>query len=241
MDKKVVEQQPTRILVTGGGTGIGLATVANLRARGLHVVAVGRRIGALEEAARLGAEIKAYDVCGDLNPLFNEVGTVDGLVLNAGIQIRESIDEWSEISWRRIFEVNVFAAARMCKAFVNQLEANGGSIVAVSSTLAVRPAPDTAAYAASKAALVAPIQNTALECAAKNVRANVVLPGVVDTPMIPPQNSPGREILETLHPIGRIGRAAEVAESITHMLCHPWMTGSVLPIDGGLLLGQAKA
>ena len=240
MVNKIAEQQPTRILVTGGGTGIGLATVTNLRARGLDVVAVGRRIEALAEAARLGAEIKAYDVCDDVDPLFNDIGAVDGLVLNAGIQIRESIDKWSEESWRRIFEVNVFAAARMCKGFVKQLGENGGSIVAVSSTLAVRPAPETAAYAASKAALVALIQNTALECAAKNVRANVVLPGVVDTPMIPPENNPDRARLETLHPIGRIGRAAEVAESITHMLCHPWMTGSVLPIDGGLLLGQAK-
>ena len=55
------------------------------------------------------------------------------------------MEEWSELSWRRIFEVNIFAAARMCKAFVNQLDGNGGSIVAVSSTLAVRPAPETAA------------------------------------------------------------------------------------------------
>ena len=146
-----------------------------------------------------------YDICDDIDPLFSQIGTVDGLVLNAGIQIREPIEEWSEQSWRRIFEVNIFAAARLCQGFVNQLEGNGGSIVAVSSTLAVRPAPETAAYAASKAAMVALIQNIALECAAKNVRANVVLPGVVDTPMIPPANTPDRAMLETLHPLGRIG------------------------------------
>ena len=241
MGNKIAEQSPKRILVTGGGTGIGLATVSNLRNRGLAVVAVGRRMEALEAAARLGAEIRVYDICDDIDPLFSQIGTVDGLVLNAGIQIREPIEEWSERSWRRIFEVNIFAAARLCQGFVNQLEGNGGSIVAVSSTLAVRPAPETAAYAASKAAMVALIQNIALECAAKNVRANVVLPGVVDTPMIPPANTPDRAMLETLHPLGRIGRTAEIAESITHMLCHPWMTGSILPIDGGLLLGQAKA
>ena len=99
MVNKIAEQQPTRILVTGGGTGIGLATVTNLRARGLDVVAVGRRIEALAEAARLGAETKAYDVCDDVDPLFNDIGAVDGLVLNAGIQIRESIDKWSVYKW----------------------------------------------------------------------------------------------------------------------------------------------
>ena len=232
-------QTPTRVLVTGGGSGIGLAVVSELVARGIQTVAIGRRQKPLLDAQNCGAETFAYDVREDPNRLLDLVGHVDGLVLNAGVQIREPVEAWSEKAWRSIFETNVLASALLTQAFVSR-QSGPASIVGVASTLAVRPAPNAGAYAASKAALIALLANVALEGAAKQIRANVVLPGVVNTDMSDPIDGAHARALSELHPLGRIGQPGEVGRVIVDILCHDWMTGAQIAIDGGLLLGSAK-
>ena len=230
---------PKRVLVTGGGTGIGLAVVNRLIELGAEVVAVGRRLEVLEAAQALGASIRSHDVRSDAAPLFEAIGPVDGLVLNAGVQRRESIEDWSETAWREIFETNLFGAARLIQAFVAQLD-GAGSLVGIASTLAVRPAPQTGAYAASKAGLIALLQNVALEGASSGLRANVVLPGIVETAMTASDDPELMESFNRLHPLGRIGQPQEVAHVVVDVLRNPWMTGAQIPVDGGLLLGAAE-
>ena len=228
-----------RVLVTGGGTGIGLATVRRLIERGTEVIAIGRRLERLEDAHRLGAEIISHDVRSSPDRLLQQTGPIDGLILNAGIQERQSISEWSEDAWHTLFDVNLFASVRLIQAFVAHLE-GPGSIVGISSTLAVRPAPGTGAYAASKAALIALLQNVALEGATQGLRANTVLPGIVDTEMVACDDPEHREALNQLHPVGRLGQPAEIADVVVGVLENPWLTGASIPVDGGLLLGTAS-
>ena len=123
----------------------------------------------------------------------------------------------------------------------------------LSSTLAMRPAPTTIAYAASKAALIAMVKAAALELAPDGIRVNAVAPGVVETDMTralrlaPGEPMPlGEEhearvaaqldALRRLHPLGRLGTPEEIAEAITFVLDAAWATGSVLTIDGGLTM-----
>ena len=132
-------------------------------------------------------------------------------------------------------------------------QGHGGSIVTVSSTLAERPAPSTVGYAGTKAALEATTRGLAKELAARSIRVNAVAPGVVDTDMVrQPRVAPGTQVpvgaerdrmvaeqleaLAYLHPLGRLGNAAEVAELIVQVLDAEWMTGSVVTLDGGLSL-----
>jgi len=128
----------------------------------------------------------------------------------------------------------------------------GGAIVQLASTLGLRPAPDTSAYAASKAALIAATRAFALELAPE-VRVNAVAPGVVDTEMVrrlrrEPDLGAGRgreaeavaqqlEGLARLHPLGRLGTPEEVAKAVLFLLDASWVTGTVLTVDGGLTLG----
>jgi 3-oxoacyl-[acyl-carrier protein] reductase len=121
-----------------------------------------------------------------------------------------------------------------------------GAIVFIASTLVERAAKLTAAYAASKAAVVSAARSLALELAPQ-VRCNVVAPGLVDTDMIRASRS-GQplgeaelaaqlESLRALHPLGRLGRPEEVADAVCFLLRSEWITGSVLTVDGGLSLG----
>ena len=231
-----------RVLVTGGGTGIGLATVAELLKRKIGVCAIGRRADVLSAARDLGADIYPFDVRSDSTALFEKVGPVDGLVLSAGIQCREALGDWTVEGWSSLLQTNLIASAMLTQAFVGQLS-GPGSVVGVASTLSRMPAPATAAYAASKAGLVALLRTVALERAAQGVRANVVLPGLVDTPMlVDGSDTPAAANPDwiRLHPLGRIGRPGEIATVIVDVLLREWMTGAEIVIDGGQLLGTAE-
>ena len=237
-----VLQLPKRILVTGGGTGIGLAIVGALIERGSQVVAVGRRPEPLKEAEALGAETARWDVTQNPNGLLKKIGSVDGLVLNAGQFQFARCEDWNADHWRQIMQVNVEAPALLAHSFLAQCT-GAGAIVSIASTLAQRPAPGTGAYAASKAALLAMTKNIALECAPRQIRANAILPGVVMTAMTRPKRgdhsaSEREKAIQQLHPLGRTGETAEVAQATLTALGNPWMTGSEIVIDGGLLVRE---
>ena len=242
MAQLMFEHIPRRILVTGGGTGIGLGIVKRLRELDCGVVAVGRRLQPLEQAAHFGAEVQQWDITSNQAELLRRIGPVDGLVLNAGQFIYEPVSAWTESAWTQLWRVNTLAAAMLAHEFSEQLD-GPGAIVAVASTLAHRPAPGAAPYAASKAALVATIQHLALELAPRGIRANVVSPGVVPTEMT--EADRGGEAVDeqraaflALHPIGRLGEPRDVADTVVHALSNPWMTGANLNIDGGLLVRE---
>ncbi len=253
-----------RVLVTGASRGIGRAVVAALAARGARVAAVARDHKALESVAaadpsRIVPLPADLDLASERDAVvqraIERLGGVDALVCAAGVVRYARVGALDEEHLRLQWRINLVAPLLMAQeAALWMKEHGGGAILFVGSTLASRPAPSTAGYAATKAALVAAAQTLALELAPQGVRVNVVSPGVVDTDMVrqvrlepgePEPVGPARQArvdrqlaeLRRLHPLGRLGRPEDVVQAILYLLDATWVTGSVLTVDGGLLVG----
>ena len=233
---------PRRVLVTGGGTGIGRGIVAALSAAGAAVVLCGRREAVVSQAAReLGVDGVVGDVTADPDALLDAAGPVDGLVHNAGSLVRGPVGSWSPADWDQMWAVHVRGPALLSQAFARRLE-GPGALVAVSSTLAVRTAPASAAYSAAKAAQLSLIRSLAVELAPRGIRANAVLAGVVPTAMTTARRGAATvdaqlEALRQLHPLGRLGQPGEVGQVVVSLLSNAWVTGAEVAVDGGLLVG----
>jgi len=231
-----------------------------LIARGAKVVAHGRRSDALVELAREAPDRVSVAI-GDLadasardalvERAVEQLGGLDGLVHAAGVVRYEGVGAIDESHLRRQLEINFVAPLLLAQQAAPHLRESRGAMVFVSSTLASRAAPLTAAYAGSKAALEAATRTLAIELAPE-VRVNAVAPGVVDTPMVRQLRvSPGEtlpedpsrvveeqmKVLRELHPLRRLGRPEDVASAVLYLLDAPWTTGSVMTVDGGLSAG----
>jgi glucose 1-dehydrogenase len=239
--------QDRRALVTGGGTGIGAATARAAAREGAAVALVGRRTEPLESvvaeieaaggrAVALGADLSRPESCDwVVQRAAAALGGLDLLFNNAALFRPGAVSEAEPGDWDEHFAVNLRAPALLCRAAYPHLKEAGGVVVNNLSTLAQRPVAGVAAYSATKAALLSLTGTLALEWAADGIRVVAVSPGVVDTPI----HSPGNlERMAPAHPLGRVGRPEEIAEAVV-FLAGPrsaWTTGSVLTVDGGILL-----
>ncbi|MCU1369897.1 MAG: short-chain dehydrogenase/reductase [Ilumatobacteraceae bacterium] len=160
---------------------------------------------------------------------------LDGVVVNVGIGAGQWLGTTTAEQWDQVFDVNVRAHFLTCQAAL-PLMAGGGSIVLISSVAGLRPGSRIPAYDASKAALAGLCRHVAFEGARAGVRANVVAPGLIDTPLgrLATAGRPSR----TKAPValGRQGTAWEVAKPVTFLLSDEasYITGAILPVDGGL-------
>ena len=160
---------------------------------------------------------------------------LDGVVVNVGIGAGQWLAKTTIDQWDQVFDVNVRAHFLTCQAAL-PLMTDGGSIVLISSVAGLRPGSRIPAYDASKAALAGLCRHVAFEGARAGVRANVVAPGLIDTPLgrLATAGRPSR----TKAPValGRQGTALEVAKPVTFLLSDEasYITGAILPVDGGL-------
>lgn len=237
-------------IVTGGSRGIGKATAMLFAQHGASVVITSKDKTSLENTAR---EIKnAKAISGDIrekadveNVVKNTLetfGKIDILVNNAGIFPKvKPLHEISEEEWNDVIDINLTGQFRFTKAAIPHLMKTNGCIVNVSSDAGLKSFEnfEADAYTASKGALVLLTKAWAIEYAKYKIRVNCVCPGIVETDMTRPYlgNEVDRAMAIAEHPIGRIGMPEDVAKAILYLVSEDssWITGAVLPVDGGII------
>jgi 3-oxoacyl-[acyl-carrier protein] reductase len=258
---------PGRVLITGASRGIGHAIARALSAEGVRLALVGRDRRTLESVVagsppgehaiiELDLERETEFERGVLSAVA-ALGGLDAFVSCAGIVEYAAVGAIAHESLTRQLRVNLVAPFLMAQSAAVELErSGGGSMLFIASTLGLQPARLTAAYAASKAALISMTRSFALELAPRRIRVNGIAPGVVETDMVravrtePGEVVPGGseaarvaaqlEALRALHPLGRLGKPQEIAESALYLLRASYVTGAIVNVDGGLLLGGGR-
>ncbi len=244
-------------VVTGGASGIGLATVELLCELGARVAILDRNEGQGQSLAeRLAARsfASSFHACDVSNPVSVQTaveavvqhhGALHVLVHSAGIQRYGDVVSTSLDVWGETFAVHVdgcFHALRF--ALPHMVASGGGSVVIVGSVQTVTAVAGSAAYVTAKHALAGLARAVALDFAKNNVRANCIMPGAVDTPMLRWSANLATDPQAVLdgcaqaHPLGRIAQPIEIARSIA-FLASDWasfITGTTLAVDGGMLV-----
>jgi len=245
--------QARTALITGGGSGIGLATARLFAREGARVILVGRRRKILQEAARQIREeghwvmvqpadlSRPAEVARAMRTVFRKAGPVHVLFNNHGLFEAGSVESTPVKVWDRMLAVNLKSVYLTSRAVVSSMRRRGGVIINNASTLGLVGMKDAAAYCAAKGGVVQLTRAMALDHAGDGIRVNAICPGVVDTPMWRARrDSKGRPLrrreFNRLHPLGRMGTAEDVASLALYLASDDsaWMTGSIVTLDGGL-------
>ena len=242
------------VLITGGTSGIGLASARMFLLSGATVAIMGRNSergnAAVEELAATGTRPELF--CGDvtkvneceriIKEITERFGHIDVLINSAGEYLEKSIADTMENDFDRIMAVNAKGSYFMAKAAVPALKSSRGAIVNVSSDAGINGNVNCTAYCAAKGAVTLFTKALALEMAPYGVRVNCVCPGDIATPMLERQlaatNDPlrYRQEMESVYPMGRIGTPEEVAGVILFLASDAasFVTGAAWSVDGGL-------
>lgn len=240
-------------LITGAASGIGAEAARLLAAHGAKIAAADRdEQGASRTARETGGRAISMDVTSEADwsravaDALTAFGRLDILVNCAGIELVRSIAETSLEDWRRVMSVNLDGVFLGTRAAIAAMGKGGGSIVNISSVAGINGFSRQAAYCASKGGVRLFSKAAAVECAEAGlaIRVNSIHPGIIDTPMarhiLESVDEARRPVIEALwkqlHPMGRIGRAMDVAQCILFLAsdASAFVTGSELVVDGGL-------
>jgi NAD(P)-dependent dehydrogenase (short-subunit alcohol dehydrogenase family) len=233
-------------LITGGSSGMALATAEKFIAEGARVTITGRREEALDAALeRLGPQAKAIVAdssnLDDIDRLFTDIERLDILFASAGIGIRGTLLDVTPEHFDEVFNLNVrgtLFTAQKAAARMNE----GGSIILNGSVAAMMADPGVSVYAASKAALVAFARAWSVELAGRGIRVNVVHPGLIDT-AVAEHLSPDRRSRRIAMPkFGRIGVPREIADAVLFLAADDssYVTGTELVVSGGMELAYLR-
>jgi len=238
------------VLVTGGGKGIGRATVLRLAAEGATVLAVGKSDSVNGVAAEAGPAVTAYQCdVSDIaaveamsESLRKKFGRLDGLCNNAGVSPNpKPLLECSLADLDSVFATNLrgpFAIIKYCIPLM--VQSGGGSVVSIASIGGLKPAAGRGLYSATKAALEVMTRALAVECAPHNIRANTICPGPVRTPASAGLSEEAVAAYARVTLLGRWGRADEIAALTAFLLSDEasYITAANYVVDGGALAAR---
>jgi NAD(P)-dependent dehydrogenase (short-subunit alcohol dehydrogenase family) len=230
------------VLVTGGNRGIGLAIASAFAKQGDRVAVTHRGSGAPEGLFGVQCDITdsaAVDAAFDT--VEKELGPVEVLVANAGITDDTLLLRMSEEQFERVIDTNLTGAFRCAKrASSKMLRAKWGRIIFISSVVGLYGGPGQVNYAASKAGLVGMARSITRELGTRNITANVVAPGFIETEMTAVLTDARKAEIIKAVPAGRLATTDEVAAAVTFLAGDnaAYISGAVLPVDGGLGMGH---
>ena len=235
-------------LVTGSTRGIGKAIAESLTAAGARVAVVGRDEGrAREIAAALSPEARGFacdiadpaSVSALIEAVERELGAIDILVNNAGINRDNILFRIKDEDWDAVLDANLRGAFLSIRAASRgMMKRRWGRIINIASVVGVVGNKGQANYAASKAGLIGLTKTVAKELASRNILANVVAPGFIETDMTAAMTDDAKKTLFAQIPLERLGKPADVASLVTFLASDlaGYITGQVFIVDGGMVM-----
>jgi len=239
-------------IVTGGASGLGLATTKKFTEEGIRTIIIGRDEGKLAAAAQQFGELcsyKQYDLADTrgiarlVAEIENEYGSPDILVNNAGINLKKAFTEVTDEEFMQVIQTNLCAVFSLSREVVkSMLKAGSGSIVNISSMAAQYGIPYVIAYTASKTAIEGMTRAMATELSPQGIRVNCVAPGFIKTEMSAKalDNDPARkQKVMGRTPMGKLGEPADIADAVYYLATDnaKYVTGVILQVDGGNSIG----
>jgi NAD(P)-dependent dehydrogenase (short-subunit alcohol dehydrogenase family) len=235
-------------IVTGATGGIGLAICQRLAYEGARVVLAALRQDALDAMAEQVKAAGAPDAFGAVcdvadaaaveataKACVERFGRLDVIVNNAGLMSFKALEDFTEDDWLAVLKVDLLGAVHFTRQAFHRM-GRGGAIVNIASVHAVMTTPNVAPYAAAKAALLSLTRSAGIEGKAKGIRANVILPGAIDTPMLwsNPNLTSGAEKLDPKD----VGKPEHIAGAVAFLASEDaaFVTGASLAVDGGRLV-----
>jgi NAD(P)-dependent dehydrogenase (short-subunit alcohol dehydrogenase family) len=224
-------------LVIAASSGIGQATVNQLRAAGHRVFTTARDSSKIAPDATLDAS--DFDAVDTVFASAQEtMGSIDGVVNCAGSLLLKSAHLTSHAQFQSVIDASLTTAFATVRAAGKHMGALGGSVVLISSAAAMEGLANHEAIAAAKAGILGLTLSAAATYAPSNLRFNAVAPGLTETPLTASltSNDTARKFSESMHALGRLGTAEDIARAIVFLLdpANSWITGQVLAVDGGL-------
>ncbi len=227
-------------LVTGGNRGIGLATAVRLRESG-HTVVVGSRSGTAPEGlSAVALDVSSPDsIVSAFDQIEEQFGPVSVLVANAGITRDTLLMRMTDEDIDEVLQTNLAGSIRLARrAMKGMLRARSGRVIFVSSVVWALGSAGQVNYAASKAGLVGAARSLAREVGSRGITVNVIAPGFVETDMTAELDDERRAAILSGIPLARYAQPAEIADTVQFLVTASYITGAVIPVDGGLGMGH---
>ncbi|HTE33764.1 MAG TPA: SDR family oxidoreductase [Chryseolinea sp.] len=252
MNDHVFDLTGNTVLVTGGGTGLGLGISKSLIDSGAKVIILGRREGVLKKAClKLGerSSYKVFDLSHiDSIPCFvedleNEIGPVDILVNNAGVHLKKSVLMVTDADFEKTILINQRAVFSLSREFSKKMgERRAGCIIMISSMASRYGIPKVIAYTAAKSAIEGMTRALAVELSPIGIRVNCIAPGFIETEMSSKAfdgDDERKEKVLSRTPMGFLGSPDDVGYAVVYLASKAakYVTGVILPIDGGNSIG----
>jgi NAD(P)-dependent dehydrogenase (short-subunit alcohol dehydrogenase family) len=233
--------EPRVVLVTGGTKGIGLACARAFASSGDRVAVLSRST-TTDEFPCFACDVADASAVNDtFGKVEAELGKVQVVVSNAGITRDTLLARMSDADWHDVLDANLTGAFHVARRAIGpMMKARWGRLIFVSSVGAYMGSPGQTNYAATKAGLIGFARSIAREYGSRGITANIVTPGPIETDMTSTLGEDWRERMATSVPVGRFGTSAEVAAAVRFLASAEaaFITGAILPVDGGMAMGN---